>query len=252
MPDITSHRPGSFCWIELSTPDAASAKTFYTQLFGWTTHDIPLGDGTVYTMLQKDGKDVGALYETKEAPRAWLSYVSVANVDASLAKAKELGATVLGGPMDVSDAGRMAVFADPQGAALALWQAGRQPGAGVVREPNALCWNELATTDDDAARAFYSALFGWRMDLRNFGEPYTLIHNGDETVAGLYRLADYGAKMPPNWMPYIAVTDADATAARVRSLGGSVVVEPKDIPTVGSIVLFADPQGAMFWVIRPA
>jgi predicted enzyme related to lactoylglutathione lyase len=252
MPEMTSYHPGSFCWIELSTSDGTSARTFYTRLFGWTTKEIPLGDGTVYVMLQKDGKDVGALYETNHAPPNWLSYVSVANVDQSLAKAQELGAKVLGGPMDVFDAGRMVVVADPEGAALALWQAGRTFGAEIAREPNTLCWNELATKDDEAARAFYSALFGWRMDQQNFGEPYTIIHNGDETIGGLYKLADYGADMPSNWMPYFAVTNADATAEQVKSLGGSVVVEAKDIPTVGRIILFADPQGAMFWVLQPA
>ena len=251
MPEITSYRPGSFCWTELATSDAASSTKFYTQLFGWTTNEIPISDGMFYVILQRDGLSVAALYETKDVPPNWLSYVNVTSVDESLAKAKELGANVVAGPMDVFDAGRMGVLTDPQGAPFGLWQAAKHIGARVAREPNTMCWNELCAKDD-VARAFYSALFGWRMEQVNYGEPYTLIHNGDELAGGLFKMEDYGAEMPPNWMTYFSVADCDATAAQVKSLGGKIFLEPKDIPTVGRIALFADPQGAMFSVLQPA
>jgi len=253
MPTITSYRAGSFCWNELATGDAAAATKFYSTLFGWTTSAIPLGDGTDYVMLQHDGKDAAALYETKQSPPHWLSYVSVAVVDDAVAKAKELGGTLFAGPMDVTDAGRMAVLADPQGAVFAVWQAGKHRGAEIAREPFTVCWNELGTTDEEAAGAFYSALFGWRMDQQNFGgEPYTLLHNGDEQAGGLYNLGDYGADMPPNWMTYFAVTDTDATCEQARALGGQVFVEPKDIPTIGRMAILADSTGAMFAILQPA
>ena len=63
MPQVTSYTPGSFCWVELMTSDASSAKSFYTQLFNWGVNDLPMGEGAFYHMLQLHGKDVGALYQ---------------------------------------------------------------------------------------------------------------------------------------------------------------------------------------------
>jgi len=251
MTDMTGYRPGTFCWVELHTSDGAGAKDFYTQLFGWTVNEIPMGDGSVYVMARKDGKDVAALYEDEGQPPNWLSYISVANVDDALGKAKNLGATVIAGPVDVSESGRMGVLADPQGAVFAVWQAGKHIGAQLLKEPGALTWNELGTTDDDAARTFYSALFGWRMEQMNFGEPYTIIYNGDEQAGGLYNLAVYQAKMPPNWAPYFVVTNADASAEEVTSLGGKLVMGPDNIPNIGRFALLSDPQGAYFYILQP-
>ena len=116
MPVIEKYEPGMFCWIELATNDAAAAKSFYTSVFGWKINDIPIPDGSVYTMLQVDGHDLGALYENKEHPPAWNSYVNTTSVDDAAKKAKDLGANVIAPPFDVMDVGRMAVIADPQGA----------------------------------------------------------------------------------------------------------------------------------------
>src|SRR5262245_45265994 len=100
MPEITQYSPGNFCWFELGTSDAAAAKKFYNGLFGWTANDVPAGPDMIYTMLQAGGKDVGALYQLTEqhksqgVPPHWMTYISVANVDESAARAKELGATL--------------------------------------------------------------------------------------------------------------------------------------------------------------
>src|SRR5882672_10585632 len=118
MTEVKAHRPNGFCWTELGTLDAASAKGFYGELFGWTPVDVPIGPDAVYTMLQKNGKDVAALYQLAKAqislgvPAHWLSYVAVANVDEAAKRAKELGATLRTDPFDVMQAGRMAVLLD--------------------------------------------------------------------------------------------------------------------------------------------
>jgi predicted enzyme related to lactoylglutathione lyase len=131
MPVIEKYDPGMFCWIELTTDDAAAAKSFYASVFGWKINDIPIPDGSVYTMLQVDGHDLGALYQNKEHAPVWNSYVSVTSVDDSTQKAKELGANVIAPPFDVMDVGRMSVIADPAGASLCLWQAGKTIGATI-------------------------------------------------------------------------------------------------------------------------
>src|SRR5438874_1938420 len=119
---MAMNSPGTFCWIELHAPSEAEAKSFYTSLFGWTTKEIPIPDGSNYVMFQKNGKTAAAMYENKQGHPAWASYVAVTSVDESAAKAKSLGGSVMMGPFDVMDAGRMAVVADPTGAAFAMWQ----------------------------------------------------------------------------------------------------------------------------------
>lgn len=115
MQETAGYKPGTFCWVELATTDGEAAKKFYTELFGWTGNDMPVGPGMTYTILLLDGqegKDVGALFQMTPEMRAqgippnWLSYVSVTNADESAAKAKELGATLMKEPFDVMDVGR--------------------------------------------------------------------------------------------------------------------------------------------------
>jgi uncharacterized protein len=248
MPVIEKYEPGMFCWIELATNDAAAAKSFYTSLFGWTANDMPIPDGSIYTMLQVDGHDVGALYENKQHPPAWASYVNVASVDDSAKKAQDLGANLIAPPFDVMDVGRMAVVADPQGGTFCLWQAGRHIGATIRGELNTLCWNELLTSDIEAARDFYSRLFPWSLKP---SADYTEINLGTVGIGGMMQIRPDMQGMPTAWTPYFAVQDCDATAEKVKSLGGRVYMPPTDIPNVGRFAVLADPQGATFNIIKP-
>ena len=167
MAEVTSHPPGSFSWPELATTDQKAAVSFYRELFGWDVNDQPLGPGETYSMFQMRGKETGAAYTMRPeerqsgAPPHWNSYVTVADVDASVKKAQELGATVFAPPFDVMDAGRMAVLQDPTGAVFSVWEPKRQIGVKILNEPGALCWSELTTRDTKAAEAFYTRLFGW-------------------------------------------------------------------------------------------
>ena len=175
MPEITQYAPGMFCWFELGTSDTGAAKKFYGQLFGWTAEDMPAGPDMVYTMLQRDGKEIGAMYGLSEehksqgVPPHWLTYISVASADESAAKAKELGGTVMMEPFDVFDAGRMALVQDPTGATFALWQANASIGAKLKDELYSFCWNELATRDTARAGEFYTRLFGWDTKVSDMG-----------------------------------------------------------------------------------
>jgi predicted enzyme related to lactoylglutathione lyase len=246
MPVIDKYEPGMFCWIELATNDAAAAKTFYSSLFGWTAKDMPIPDG-VYTMLEKSGHDLGAMYQSKDIPPNWASYISVENADDSAKKAQSLGANLLAPPFDVMDIGRMAVIADPQGAAFCLWQAKKHIGATIRDETNTLCWNELMTSDVAAARDFYKGLFGWDLKL---SPQYTEIHVGPVPVGGMMEITPDMMGTPPNWAPYFAVDDCDATVEKAKSLDAQIYVPPTDIPNVGRFAVIADPQGAMFDVIK--
>ncbi len=150
-------------------------------------------------------------------PTAWTTYVSVADADAAVAKAKEAGAAmVFVEPMDVMDVGRMAVFADPTGAVIAVWQPKAHKGAGIVGEPGTLCWNELASRDTAAASAFYRSVFGWDAASTDIGDmQYFEWKLGDNTVGGMMPMAaEVPAEVPSYWLAYFAVADCDAAVAK--------------------------------------
>ncbi len=246
--------PGSFCWAELATTDGPGAKKFYSELFGWTTHDSPIGPDMVYTMLKLDGKDVGALYQKgdmmKDVPTYWASYISVANADEIAAKARSLGGTVMKEPFDVFDVGRMAVITDPTGATFCIWQPGKHKGFGVKGEPNSVSWNELLTTDTRRASDFYTKLFGWIDKTHGESMPYTEFINGDTHAGGMMQIQPQMGPAPPHWGIYFAVSDCDATFQKAISLGAQTIVPPMDIENVGRFSTIRDPQGAVFSIIK--
>jgi len=257
MQETPEYKPGTFCWVELGTSDSAAAKKFYTELFGWGFNDHDAGPGMVYTMLTLDGKEVGALYQmppdmaSMGIPPNWLSYAAVASADESAAKAKELGATLMKEPFDVMDVGRMAAVQDPTGAVFALWEGRAHKGAGVVNVPGSLVWNELATTDTAKAGEFYSRLFGWKPDVKQFGPmEYTIFQHGERGAGGMFQITPEMTGVPPHWLVYFSVDDCDATVKKATELGAKTMKPADDIPGVGRFAILKDPQGAAFAVIK--
>lgn len=257
MQENPHYQPGTFCWVELGTTDGEAAKRFYTELFGWTFSDSPIGPDMVYTMLKLDEQNIGALYQmpsemtSQGIPPNWLSYVSVASADESAAKAKELGATVMKDPFDVMDVGRMAVIQDPTGAVFAIWQAGTNKGAAIFNVPGSLCWNELATNDTAKDGEFYSGLFGWTKDTMNLGPmEYTMFANNGRGAGGMFKLTPEMAGIPPHWLNYFAVDDCDAKVKKATELGASIMKPADDIPGIGRFAILRDPQNAVFAVIK--
>ena len=138
----------------------------------------------------------------------------------------------------------MAVIQDPQGAHFLLWQANRHIGASLVNAPGALSWNELASPDLDASKAFYSSLFDWTVEpFEGSPQPYLTIKNGDRSNGGIRELDSPGP--PPHWLVYFAIDDIDQGIAKVEQLGGTKHAGPIDIG-IAKIAVVADPQGAIF------
>lgn len=250
MGERSGYAPGTFCWVELMTPDQAAAKDFYAGLFGWESDDRPVGEGAIYSMQQLGGRDVAAIASQPQqqrdagAPAMWNSYVSVASADEAAARAGELGASVHAGPFDVTQAGRMAVIQDPQGAFVMIWEPREHFGAALVNAPGALVWNELSTPDVGGSSDFYSALFGWTVaPLENSPQEYIGIRNGEANNGGIRELQEPG--VPPNWLVYFGVEDLDAGLAKIAELGGGQMVGPIDIQ-IARIAVVHDPQGAVF------
>jgi predicted enzyme related to lactoylglutathione lyase len=251
MPERKEYAPGTPSWVDLQTTDQAAAKSFYGGLFGWTYEDNPM-DGTdaVYSMAVLKGKHAAAIaplgpQADAGIPPHWNSYVTVADVDASVGVAEKAGGMLMMPPMDVMDAGRMAVVADPTGGMIALWQAKNNIGAEIVNEAGAFSWNELMTPDVPKAAAFYKQLFGWEAAPTPDGS-YTEFKLDGQSIGGAMNPPMPG--IPTVWGIYFSVDDCDATVEKAKSLGGAVFNGPMDIEP-GRFAVLADPQGAMFNVI---
>ena len=114
-----------------------------------------------------------------------------------------------------------------------------------------ICWSELATTDLEVCKSFYSELFGWKYKESDATEMrYTEMSNGDgETFGGMYNQTGEMAGVPPHWMSYVAVDDVDESLAKAEELGGQVVVPAMDIPETGRFGVITDPSGAAIAMI---
>ncbi len=253
----TTHAPGTFCWPELSTSDQASAEKFYTSLFGWTVSRTPMGPDSHYTIFQKGGVPVAAAatmmpeVAAQGVPPHWLSYVATENVDASVATAQKLGGTLVAGPFDVMEHGRMAVLTDTTGTPFAVWQAKQHPGVGVLDEDHSLVWTELCTDDTTKAAAFYEGLFGWTTEKwPDSPMDYTILKRGEAMAGGMMAKTPEMGPVPNHWMPYYGVADCDGTVKKAEGLGANVVVPPMDVPNVGRTAVLADPQGATFSIMQ--
>ncbi len=143
MPEFISHIQGTPSWAELTTSDYQGALTFYSALLGWEDEANEMSPGMYYHMQKLEGLEVAALYQQGEeekqqrVPPYWKVYFTVDDIRKSSEQAKESGASVIFGPMEVFDAGYAAILQDPQGAVLAFWRTKDYIGHGsrVKRRP---------------------------------------------------------------------------------------------------------------------
>src|ERR1700736_5924532 len=157
--------PGVPCWVDTSQPDPEAAVAFYGGLFGWEFQDaMPPDSAGNYFIARLRGGDVAAVGSQPEGgpPMAvWNTYVWVESADEAASKVLDAGGRAVMDPFHVMDAGRMAVFTDPEGATFNVWQAKQHRGARIVNEPGSLNFNGLNTRDPERAQAFYGSVFGW-------------------------------------------------------------------------------------------
>lgn len=240
-------------WVDLGTPDIDAAAEFYAGLFGWTVSEAGPPEAGGYRMCTMRDKPVAGLGpQMNPGPPVWSSYVTVDDADATATAVAAAGGKEIMAPMDVMDVGRMAVFADPAGAVFSVWQARSHAGAGIVNEPGSLSWNELVTVGVESSKSFYQAVFGWDSRTHDGEMAYTEFQLGDRGIAGMMEKPPMmPAEVPPHWGVYFAVADTDATVAKAKELGGSVVMPATDIEP-GRFAVLADPSGAVFNVLAMA
>jgi predicted enzyme related to lactoylglutathione lyase len=250
----TPWAPGTPCWVDLMTTDQAAAREFYSQLFGWQIDVGPEETGN-YGMASLGGRSVVGIggMMGMDHPPVWNTYLASADTDVTVQAAETAGGTIVAPPMDVMDVGRMAFIQAPGGGVSGVWQAGTHTGFGLANEPGSLTWNEFMGRDYEGSKAFFAAVFGYsytEMGDDNF--QYATIEVDGNTVGGIGTLpAEVPAQVPAHWRVYFAVDDCDAAVAKVTELGGSVLRPPMDMP-YGRHADVADPQGAMFSVIKSA
>jgi predicted enzyme related to lactoylglutathione lyase len=223
MVERTSYDFGEPIWVDLGTPDLEASIAFYGALFGWDAARGPAEVGG-YTMFTLGGRNVAGAgpLMTEGLPPAWSCYVSVEDADASAVAAQQHGGQLVVAPMGVTDAGRMAIFTDPTGAAISVWQPRLHSGADLQGEEGTLAWIELASRDQEAALPFYAAVFGWAAERQ---EGYTEFELKGRSVAGCINMPPMvPAAVPSYWMPYFAASDPAAAAQRAAGLGGTILV----------------------------
>lgn len=255
MKVVKRYPDGVFCWVDLATTDPQAAKAFYTGLFGWAFEDLPTDMGVPYTMFSIDGKNVAALsamnpdMQAQGVPPHWSSYIKHDDVDAVAERVTAAGGSLLFPPMDVMDSGRMTFAQDPSGAAFGVWQPKSHIGAELVNMPNTLVWNELQTRDSEGAKAFYSAVFDWTYETDPNG--YNLCQQNGRTQAGILQMDEsWGDQIPNNWTVYFMVADLDASGAKVKELGGNVLVPATPAGELGKFSVVQDPQGGAFVIMQ--
>lgn len=279
MTNTRTYPNGVPCWIDTEQPDVEAASRFYGGVFGWTFRDaMPPGASAAYLIAQLAGEDVAAIGPSAGAEARWNTYVAVADVDATVARAEALGAETIMPPQDAGApgpdrAGRAAAFVDLAGAELRLWQPGTRLGAQLVNVAGTWNFSDLHTAHPASVLTFYERIFGWETADVDMGDgvPSTLwrqpgygdhqaattdpdIHARHAAVAAPPGFADAVAWLapldgdePPHWHVTFAVADRDDAVATAVGLGATDLSGPVDTRWT-RLTRLRDPQGAVFTV----
>ena len=253
-----ANKHGDFIWYELMTTDADAATAFYSAVLGWTITN-PANDGMDYREIQAVSEYIGGMLAlTPEmtsggARPSWIGYIAVNDVDASVASITAAGGRLAMPARDLEGVGRFALVADPQGVPFYVMTSatGETSTAFAAEAPKVghCAWNELATTDQAGALAFYTGQFGWvkdgDMDMGPMGK-YEFLRHTSVIGAVMTKPAEIPA---PGWTYYFRVPDIDAAVAIVTGNGGRVVNGPREVPGGDHVVNGIDPQGAMFALV---
>ncbi len=248
---------GNFIWYELMTPDQDAAQTFYGSVLGYTV--IPSQNPNMdYRMWQLGDVVLGGLMKLPDEaaannmPPCWLAYVHVPDVDATVAAITADGGKVCMPAVTMEGAGRMALVCDPQGAGFyVMTPSGEGVSTSAGNGLGQCGWNELHTSDGDAAKDFYVKHCGWTldepMDMGPMGKYHLFSIDGVQS-GGMMTDANFPN---PAWLYYLTVDDIDAAAARVTAGGGAILFGPSEVPGGAWILNGQDPQGAMFSLTGP-
>lgn len=254
---MSNHR---FVWHDLNTKDLEGSKKFYGEIFNWKI------EGTDYLHISSGTQMVGGMRQmsaNEPMPTSWLAYVGVDDVAACVSAITAAGGKVHMPATTLPNVGTFAIAADPSGGVFAPWKSARASEDAAPTGPATsftFSWDELMTTDPEAATAFYTTVFGWKSQSMDMGPSgtYTLLERPGVTDAkGAPAWAGGIIKSPPAvpysfWLSYVHVDNTDTISERAARLGATITVPPTDIPNVGRFSVWLDPQQASIAVLQPA
>lgn len=250
MAIATARKP---IWVDLSSSDAAGSRSFYSKLFGWKVDVNPDPQYGGYGRALIDGKDVAGISptQTPEQPTAWSFYIGTDDVEATARKVRDAGGKVAVEPMEVGDQGKMAVFQDPTGAFISVWQP-TQMGGFQTSGPNSFGWAELNARGIERALPFYQQVFGWptkRSAVPDGADYFEFQVDGDSVAGATEMNPMVPAGTPSYWLVYFGVDDVKATFEKAIGLGARELVPPQSYPG-GEFAIVSDPQGAAFGLYK--
>ncbi len=250
MPDVATATKAVPVWLDLSSSDAEGSRTFYSSLFGWSADVNPDPQYGGYAVCRLDGKDVAGIGPHMEAgqPTAWTIYIGTPDAAATGQRVEKAGGTVVVPGMEVGPQGTMAVYRDPAGAFISVWQPGMMTGFGVTGQPNSFGWAELNARGLENAIAFYQEVFSWTVKTSPFGEgqTYTEFQLDGTSIAGAMEMSPMvPAEVPSYWMAYFLTADVEGATSKAESLGARVIMGATEYPG-GKFSIIQDPQGGVF------
>ncbi len=251
----TPFAPGTPCWVDLLSSDPDRAAGFYGEVLGWKAEDTGEDFGNYVRFSSDDQGVAGMIRNTPEmgSPDVWTTYISTDDLDATVSRATEAGATVMSPAMDVRDLGRMAVIVDPVGAVLGLWQPGKHTGFNKYNEPGSVTWDEHHSKDFATSTDFYQKVFGWTYEKTGDTDDFRYYQGqiDGQTVAGLMDSKSFlPDEVPSHWTVYFSVADVDAAVSTAVDNGATVTVATEDTP-FGRMAELTDPTGARFKLHGP-
>lgn len=243
----TAWPDGTPCWVDYGAADVDAAKTFYTDVLGWTYTGGEEEYGGYLTCESSGRGAAGMAPQTDPSdPPKWTTYFATSDAEAAVAGINEAGGKVVVPPMEVGPMGSMLIALDPEGNPFGLWQAGQHTGVRIFNEPGSLVWNEAAVEDQQAAQSFYGAVFGFHFDELEGMDGYATFAVDDWPLGGLGR---HQSGSPKGWTCCFAVTSTDDAVAAVEQGGGRVTVAAQDTQ-FGRFAVVEDPWGAAFSVMQ--
>ncbi|APG63159.1 hypothetical protein LPB140_10565 [Sphingorhabdus lutea] len=258
---MTNHKNkhGDFIWYELMTSDIDGAEKFYGPLLNWTFETVP-GSDVDYRIFSHDNTQIGGFLQLNEDMMAggakpnMTGYIAVNNVDECCADIITNGGAVLMPAWDIDGVGRTAFVTDPQGIPFYIMAPlnndhASESFAALAPRIGHAAWNELSTTDQEGAKTFYRAIFGWvvdgDMDMGPMGKYEFWRH--DFMIGAVMTKPD---EMPvPNWVYYFRVVSLEKAAAIAKENGALSVGELQPIPGDEFCLHGIDPQGALFALV---
>ncbi len=240
-------------WRELMTTDEEKATAFYSELFNWKINamDMPGDESMKYHVVSCAEQMIAGIMKGEAPVSYWLDYVTVTDVDAVVAKAKENGGNLIAGPFDVPTVGRSAVLTDSEGAAFAIMAyEGNEVPPPALDENNrpalhSFCWTQLMVDDVQKASDFYTSTLGWSAEPMMPGDDSQIVFKSGEAMIGSV-MKNPNPQAPSNWLKYVAVEDIDVSAKRAETLGAQTMVPRTEIPQMGIFTIHVDPTGGVF------